>query len=104
MLREGHIVASHTMTHQDLCRLKDPARAAREIDDGRAAVEAAAGMRIAWFRTPYGVRCDRLEAMLAERGMTHFHWDLDPQEWKHGSKKKAFDYVTKQVGRLKGRN
>ena len=104
MLRDGHIVATHTMTHQDLCRLKDPARAEREIDDGKAAVEAAAGMHTYWFRAPYGVRCDRLEAMLSARGLAHFHWDLDPQEWKHGSKKKAVDYVVKQVGRMKGRN
>ena len=104
MLREGHIVASHTMKHQDLCRLKDPARAAADIDDGKAAVEAAAGMRVMWFRTPYGVRCDRLEAMLDERGLGHFHWDLDPQEWRHNNKKKAYDYVIKQVGRMKGRN
>ena len=105
MLREGHIIANHTMTHQDLCRLKDPERAAREIDDGKAAIEAAVpGWHITWFRTPYGVRCDRVDQLLAERGLTHFHWDLDPQEWKHGSKKKAYDYVTKQVGRMTGRN
>src|ERR1700710_1025669 len=35
MLREGHIVANHTMTHQDLCK-KDVDVGAREIDDGKA--------------------------------------------------------------------
>src|SRR5262249_6750787 len=104
ILREGHIIANHTMTHQDLCRLKDPERAAKEIDDGKTAIETAAGMHVTWFRTPYGVRCDRLDAMLAERGLTHFHWDLDPREWQHGSKQKAVDYVVKEVGRMKGRN
>ena len=74
------------MTHQDLCRLKDEARAAAEIDDGKAAIEARRRhARPCWFRTPYGVRCERVDAMLAERGITHFHWDLDPQEWKHGN-------------------
>jgi peptidoglycan/xylan/chitin deacetylase (PgdA/CDA1 family) len=102
--REGHIIANHTMKHGDLCRIKDDAKAAAEIDDGKAAIEAAAGIHVLWFRAPYGVRCDRVDAMLAERGITHFHWDLDPQEWKHGSAKKAFDYVTKQLGRMKGRN
>lgn len=104
MLREGHVIANHTMTHQDLCRLKDPERAAREIDDGRAAIETAAGTRVTWFRTPYGVRCERLDQMLAERGLSHFHWDLDPQEWKHNNKKKTVDYLIKQVGRMTGRN
>ena len=104
ILREGHIIANHTMSHQDLCRLKDPARAEREIDDGKAAIEAASGIHVQWFRTPYGVRCERVDEMLAARKLTHFHWDLDPQEWKHGSAKKAFAYVTKQLGMMQGRN
>jgi peptidoglycan/xylan/chitin deacetylase (PgdA/CDA1 family) len=104
MLREGHIIANHTMTHQDLCRVKDPERAAKEIDDGRAAIETAARTHVTWFRTPYGVRCDRLDAMLAERHITHFHWDLDPQEWRHGNKKKTVEYVTRQLARMTGRN
>lgn len=104
ILREGHIIANHTMTHGDLCRIKDDAKAAAEIDDGRKAIEAAAGLHVSWFRAPYGVRCDRVDAMLDERGISHFHWDLDPQEWKHGSTKKTVEYVTKQLGRMKGRN
>ncbi|MDB4954604.1 MAG: polysaccharide deacetylase [Myxococcales bacterium] len=104
ILREGHIIANHTMTHQDLCRIKDDDRANREIDDGKTAIEKASGIATGWFRTPYGARCERVESMLAERHLTHFHWDLDPQEWKHGNAKKAFDYVTKQVGQMTGRN
>jgi chitooligosaccharide deacetylase len=104
MLREGHILANHTMTHQDLCRVKDPERATQEIDNGKTAIEKAAGTRLWWFRAPYGVRCDRLDQMLGERSITHFHWDIDPQEWKHGNKKKTVEYVTKQIGRMTGRN
>jgi peptidoglycan/xylan/chitin deacetylase (PgdA/CDA1 family) len=104
MLREGHVIANHTMTHQDLCRLKDEARAAADIDDGKAAIEAAAGMRVVWFRTPYGVRCDRVDTLLRERSLGHFHWDLDPQEWRHNSAPKTVDYVTRQLGRMTGRN
>ena len=36
--------------------------------------------------------------------LTHFHWDLDPQEWRHNNKKRTVDYVTKQLGRMTGRN
>jgi peptidoglycan/xylan/chitin deacetylase (PgdA/CDA1 family) len=105
ILREGHIIGNHTMTHQDLCRLKDDDRAAREIDDGKAAIEKAAkGWTTVWFRTPYGVRCDRVDQMLEQRHLTHFHWDLDPQEWKHNNTQKAIDYVEKQVGAMTGRN
>jgi peptidoglycan/xylan/chitin deacetylase (PgdA/CDA1 family) len=104
IVREGHIVANHTMTHQDLCRIKDDERASREIDEAKKTIEGVAHLETFWFRTPYGVRCERVEAMLAERKLDHFHWDLDPQEWKHGSAKKAIDYVEKQVEKMTGRN
>src|SRR5262249_7182918 len=111
MLREGHIVANHTMTHEDLCRIKAKGgmtadeRAAHEIDDGKATIEkATAGFTTVWFRTPYGVRCDRVDALLEARHLQHFHWDLDPQEWKHNNTQKAIDYVEKHVGAMTGRN
>jgi peptidoglycan/xylan/chitin deacetylase (PgdA/CDA1 family) len=103
ILREGHIIGNHTMTHQDLCRVSAD-KAAAEIDDGKATIERVTGLTLAWFRTPYGVRCARLEDMLAARGLAHFHWDLDPQEWKHGSAPKAVAYVTRELGKMTGRN
>ncbi|CAN5920240.1 hypothetical protein BH11MYX3_BH11MYX3_08350 [soil metagenome] len=104
MLREGHVIANHTMHHKDLCRGKDDAPAIADIDDGRAAIERVSGLKLAWFRAPYGSRCKRIEDLLAERGLEHFHWDLDPQEWKHNDPKKAFDYVTGSLARSSGRN
>lgn len=104
ILREGHVIANHTMKHKDLCRVKSEEAAAADIDDGRAAIEQVAGLSLGWFRTPYGSRCKRVEALLAERGLMHFHWDLDPQEWKHNDAKKAFDYVTGNLSRSSDRN
>jgi peptidoglycan-N-acetylglucosamine deacetylase len=100
MVKEGHIIGTHTMTHQDLCKKKiSDERAAKEIDDGRSTVEKAARLRTEWFRTPYGVRCERVEKLLDERHLTHFHWDLDPQEWKHGNLDRTVKYVTGQLAK-----
>ena len=103
ILRDGHVIATHTMKHKDLCRVPEAA-AVRDLDDGKATVEQAAGIPTAWFRAPFGSRCERLERMLAERHLAHFHWDLDPQEWKHGDAAKAVKYVTGELGRASGRN
>ena len=103
ILHDGHVIATHTMKHKDLCRVRE-ADAIHDLDDGKAIVEQVAGVPTAWFRAPFGTRCDRLEHMLAERGLTHFHWDLDPQEWKHGDAAKAVRYVTGELAHASGRN
>jgi peptidoglycan/xylan/chitin deacetylase (PgdA/CDA1 family) len=104
ILREGHVIANHTMRHKDLCRVKNEETAVRDLDDGKAAIEEVTGIEVMWFRTPFGVRCDRVDRLLAERKLTHFHWDLDPQEWKTGSVEKTVKYVTGELSRASGRN
>lgn len=103
MLREGHVIATHTMKHKDLCRVPEGV-GAKDLDDGKAIIEQVAGVPTAWFRAPFGTRCDRLERLLAERHLQHFHWDLDPQEWKHGNAARTVKYVTGELGRAYGRN
>ena len=103
ILRDGHVIGTHTMKHRDLCRVSE-ADAVRDLDDGKAIVEEVAGVPTAWFRAPFGARCDRLERMLAERHLSHFHWDLDPQEWKHGNPARTVKYVTGELARSYGRN
>ena len=103
ILAEGHIIANHTQTHSDLCRTKLEEKAAKDIDDGKATIERVSGITLAWFRVPYGVRCDRLDKMLEERHIEHFHWDLDPQEWRHGNVDKTVKYVTGELARAHGR-
>lgn len=102
ILADGHVIANHTQTHQDLCRVKEE-RAIQDLDGGRETIERVAGISLRWFRAPYGVRCDRLDALLAERGITHFHWDLDPQEWRHNNVDKTVKYVTGELSRASDR-
>lgn len=104
MMAEGHIVASHTMKHEDLCLLHSDDRAASEIDDGKKAIEKAVGYWPQWFRAPYGARCPRVERLLGERHLVHFHWDLDPQEWDPERAQDLAGYVQRKVGTATGRN
>ena len=101
-IHEGHIVGNHTSTHAQLCTVTEE-RAARELDDNRVRLAALAHMPIDLLRVPYGSRCARLDQMLLERDLRHFHWDIDPQEWRHGSTKRTIAYVTAHLKRLRGR-
>src|SRR5687767_14848845 len=49
ILREGHVIANHTMRHKDLCSTKTEEAAVADIDDGKAAIEKVAGVELAWF-------------------------------------------------------
>jgi peptidoglycan/xylan/chitin deacetylase (PgdA/CDA1 family) len=102
ILREGHVIGTHTMKHKDLCRVSEAA-AIQDLDDGKAIIEQVAEVPTAWFRTPYGARCERVERLLAERHLDHFHWDLDPQEWKHGNVARTVRYVTGELAHSSGR-
>lgn len=101
-VREGHVVANHTQSHQNLCII-DERQAADEIDASRDALEEAAGMPMVLFRTPYGAYCSRLLRMLAERSIDHIHWDIDPQEWSHHNAKLTARSVTRKLANLEGR-
>ncbi|KAB2902350.1 MAG: polysaccharide deacetylase family protein [Kofleriaceae bacterium] len=102
ILDEGHVIANHTITHAQLCGL-EPEGIDQEIAGARDILEREARMSIPWFRTPYGAHCNRLLESLGRNGLTHFHWDIDPQEWQGKSAKSTAAYVIKKLARLDGR-
>jgi peptidoglycan/xylan/chitin deacetylase (PgdA/CDA1 family) len=104
ILREGHIIGNHTKSHKDLCLEKNRDLVDSEIDEGRAAIVNLVHVEPVFFRAPFGSRCDVLEEALEKRQLKHFHWDLDPQEWKGGGTARTINYVTKQLGAATGRD
>jgi peptidoglycan/xylan/chitin deacetylase (PgdA/CDA1 family) len=61
--RQGHEIASHTMTHRPLTRLSPDERLA-ELRDSRDAIEQAVGKPVTGFRAP-GFLVDRITLALA---------------------------------------
>lgn len=101
---EGHIIAGHSQTHPMLCLGLTESQIAKEIDDARRLLVKHTGMRIDWFRAPYGMRCPLLEALLLERRMPNIHWDIDPQEWQPGMSAEATaQFVIAKLAVLRGR-
>jgi peptidoglycan/xylan/chitin deacetylase (PgdA/CDA1 family) len=102
MLDDGHVVASHTINHAQLCGLL-PEPLDLEIDGARQILERETEMPIPWFRVPYGAFCPSLVIGLARNGVDHFHWDIDPQEWQGKSAKATAAYVIRHLAKLEGR-
>lgn len=102
VLREGHIIANHSMSHPNLCLGKAEA-AITEIDETRAILEDLIKMPVPWFRAPYGAWCQRIADAVAERDLRHWYWDIDPQEWKTRSGAITEKRVIAGLRRLRGR-
>jgi len=76
ILRQGHEVGHHTQTHPaGSLWCASPARLARELDDGLAALQRA-GARPRWFRAPVGIKNLFLAGALAARGLRCVGWSV----------------------------
>lgn len=101
-LADGHALGNHTIAHARMCTIRRPA-AARQLDDNNALLAALSGMPVAFYRNPYGSRCRQVEELLAERGLEHLHWDIDPREYLHHDPAKTKSYLIRKLSRLRGR-
>jgi peptidoglycan/xylan/chitin deacetylase (PgdA/CDA1 family) len=97
----GHLVANHTLTHQNPCARPELVEA--EIDGNAELIAAATGVRPTLFRAPYGARCRHLDQVLAARDLIPVGWNLDPQEWRGDDEDAVVAYVTGALRRLRGR-
>lgn len=80
IVEAGHEIGNHTLTHAHPWMLSAEA-ARREVDDGAAAIESAAGRRCAWFRPPHG----RLRQCMVEQAVDHGQsivlWSRSAVDW-----------------------
>ena len=102
VLDAGHLIGNHTVRHAHLCEVSKE-KAAHEIDHNRALFDELARMPTFLFRAPYGDRCPQLDALLAERGIQNFHWDIDAREWELKSAEATAEHVITELKKLKGR-
>jgi peptidoglycan/xylan/chitin deacetylase (PgdA/CDA1 family) len=72
-------VGNHTFNHPDLTRL-DRIVMPSELQQGKDAVETAAGVQVQLFRPPYGAHNQAVDAQVAQLGLLDVIWDVDTQD------------------------
>jgi peptidoglycan/xylan/chitin deacetylase (PgdA/CDA1 family) len=100
---EGHIIGNHTQDHLQLCSVKDDEKRAYQVDHSHDLLAQLSGLPVLWFRTPFGSHCPRVLALLEERHLDHFHWDIDAQEWKNPDPNRAAKYIIFHIQHLQDR-
>lgn len=78
--KNGHTVALHSYTHNDLRSLSD-AQIHRELRRSEHMLNATLGYRPGLFRPPYGGRSERTSSLLQDRGYTEILWNIAPEEY-----------------------
>ncbi|MEU4361397.1 polysaccharide deacetylase family protein [Promicromonospora sp. NPDC023987] len=79
IVAEGHALANHTWSHEDLTGLDADGRA-HELADTAHLLERL-GSASPCVRPPYGSTDAEVTADLAARGMPQVRWNIDTEDW-----------------------
>ncbi|MDF2963230.1 MAG: xylanase/chitin deacetylase [Paenibacillus sp.] len=82
LVKDGHLVANHTMTHTDM-NLQTDEQVKKEIKDYEQLYKEVTGQEIQpYFRFPYGRYNMHLLSMVSDMGYTSVFWSTAMRDWE----------------------
>lgn len=82
MVRDGHVIASHSFNHPDLTTLNK-----NQIKDQmvrtEGAIKSIIGIRPRFMRPPFGYLDQKSTEMLKSLGYIIINWNHDTNDWRH---------------------
>jgi peptidoglycan/xylan/chitin deacetylase (PgdA/CDA1 family) len=101
IVRAGHVIGNHTMTHPQLTTVS-AAVARDEITDAAALIQHATGTSPRpWFRFPYGAYDQRSLTLVHALGYGAIGWTVDTLGWKGKTAGTSRDVVTRVLHGLR---
>lgn len=76
MLEEGHALGLHTYSHAGTFPLLSFDKMLADVNEGKRAVESAAGKKISLFRPPFGVTNPTIAKVIRTLGLQTVGWDV----------------------------
>lgn len=90
IVRRGHLVANHTVDHEQLPLLNDE-QVLEQVVGAERIFERVLGDRPWLIRPPGGARSQRIDELLAERGYTTVMWNLGSGDFQVRSADQVFE-------------
>jgi polysaccharide deacetylase family sporulation protein PdaB len=81
MVREGHVVGNHSMTHANIAKLSKE-KVYQEIKQAEDALKKLTGYRTALFRSPYGSLNSEQVKQIGSYNYKIIAWNVDSLDWK----------------------
>ena len=86
MVEEGHIVANHTMHHNDKSKISDKAAFTKELQDLEALYKETTGQEMPkYYRPPQGIYSEENLKMAKELGYKTVFWSLAYVDWNNAA-------------------
>ncbi len=100
MVREGHIVANHTMHHPDMSKISDKASFSKELQDLETLFRSVTGKEMPkYYRPPQGIYSEDNLKMAQELGYKTVFWSLAYVDWNNDAQPTAEQAFSKLLPR-----
>ncbi|KXZ20786.1 polysaccharide deacetylase [Bacillus nakamurai] len=97
--QEGIALGLHGVTHDNKLFYQTPTSPLKEMQQGRATLQAITGVKTDLVRTPYGSKPSLTDAQiknLEKGGFVYWDWTIDSEDWKY----KNAQYVPEVLNQL----
>lgn len=98
MVREGHDIGGHSMTHKELTKIPFE-QAKEEILNSMEVVNKFQKTNL--FRFPYGSFNPKLVQVLQDHGYRNIYWDVDTTDWKYKDKDVIYKKFKLRIAKAK---
>lgn len=92
----GMTVANHTMTHPMLTRIS-ATRASAEITQDTRLIQQVTGVRVRFFRPPYGLHNRATDAVARKLGQAVVVWSAGALDWQYDTPSKIVQVTLPQI-------
>ena len=99
LLREGHMIGSHSWSHKNLPKMSD-AQLKIQLDRADQVLEAVSETDVVLFRPPYGGRDGRVLKALTDRDTKAYLWNVDSMDWADPIPESIAQTVYEQVSEV----
>ena len=103
VVAEGHLLGNHTMSHPMLS-VASGARVRQELADCNSVLEDIAGVKMEYFRPPFGARRPMVLRAARELGLTPVMWNVTGYDWEPIGTDRILKNLEEGIARNRRRN